>query len=351
VGVFDEPGWTAVGLAFTLLLGDISYRWVETYSRSYLNRLNFRRELSALVAGTAVVFLAGLMVVLNDGFAGRLQPRIEKVSGEQFNANMRRAACHTSHGIESPSCMYGGSKLGVILIGDSHADALVTALADALTPATGVMQWSYSACPTLPGAHRANRDLKNACGGFVDWVVKELETIPEDIPVVIVNRHAQYARGQNEDLAQANIPWVSFSRPYEKTDPAFLNEYAQHLTEFSCKLARARKVYLVRSIPEMGINVPDTARAMVFGITRDISVSLNAYHARNDFSWAGQDAARAQCGVQILDPLPYLCWDGVCHGSKDGRPLYSDDNHLSEFGNKLLVPMFRTGLGKSLTGV
>jgi hypothetical protein len=90
---------------------------------------------------------------------------------------------------------------------------------------------------------------------------------------------------------------------------------------------------------------------MVFGITRDISVSLNAYHARNDFSWAGQDAARAQCGVQILDPLPYLCWDGVCHGSKDGRPLYSDDNHLSEFGNKLLVPMFRTGLGKSLTGV
>jgi SGNH domain (fused to AT3 domains) len=44
--------------------------------------------------------------------------------------------------------------------------------------------------------------------------------------------------------------------------------------------------------------------------------------------------------VIILDPLPYLCSDGRCAGTKDGWPLYRDDNHLSEYGNKLLVPMF-----------
>jgi hypothetical protein len=105
-------------------------------------------------------------------------------------------------------------------------------------------------------------------------------------------------------------------------------------------LALSRNVYLVRPIPEMGLNVPNTARAMVFGLSKEVLITLEAYHARNDFIWAAQDAAHEQCGVQILDPLPYLCWDGACHGSKDGRPLYSDDNHLSEFGNKLLVPMF-----------
>jgi hypothetical protein len=52
--------------------------------------------------------------------------------------------------------------------------------------------------------------------------------------------------------------------------------------------------------------------------------------------------------VEILDPLPYLCWDGVCHGSKEGRPLYYDDNHLSEFGNKLLVPMFAKVFSKAI---
>jgi len=41
------------------------------------------------------------------------------------------------------------------------------------------------------------------------------------------------------------------------------------------------------------------------------------------------------------DPTSYLCRNGRCYGSVNGRPLYSDDDHLSEYGNKLLVPMFR----------
>ena len=66
-----------------------------------------------------------------------------------------------------------------------------------------------------------------------------------------------------------------------------------------------------------------------------------SYHARHKVVWAAQDAAVARCGVKILDPLPYLCHDGRCWGSKDGRPIYYDDDHLSEYGNKLLVPMFK----------
>jgi hypothetical protein len=91
----------------------------------------------------------------------------------------------------------------------------------------------------------------------------------------------------------------------------------------------------------MGVDVPRIqSRRMAFGLATDISISLKQYHERNDWVWAAQDAAHAQCGVEILDPLPYLCHDGRCYGSKDGRPLYHDDNHLSEFGNKLLLPMF-----------
>jgi hypothetical protein len=45
--------------------------------------------------------------------------------------------------------------------------------------------------------------------------------------------------------------------------------------------------------------------------------------------------------VKILNPLPYLCDDQKCDGTRDGMPLYVDDNHLSERGNRLLVPMFK----------
>ncbi|MNR57325.1 hypothetical protein D3C85_1780750 [compost metagenome] len=38
--------------------------------------------------------------------------------------------------------------------------------------------------------------------------------------------------------------------------------------------------------------------------------------------------------------MPYLCNEQNCYGSRDGWPLYVDDDHLSEFGNRLLIPMF-----------
>ena len=45
-------------------------------------------------------------------------------------------------------------------------------------------------------------------------------------------------------------------------------------------------------------------------------------------------------GAEILNPLPYLCDDEKCYGSINGKPIYYDDDHMSESGNKLLVPMF-----------
>jgi peptidoglycan/LPS O-acetylase OafA/YrhL len=338
---FEQPVWIAVGLALTCLLGDVSYRVVERNTGAYLSKMTLLRGFVVLLVCVTAVSAASALVIFNNGFVGRLQAKVEMVSREQFNTNSRRSKCHISDGIASPSCRYGGRKLGVVLMGDSHANAVVTALADAVEKPYGVMEWSFSACPIVLGANRANTNLKNTCGDFVNWALQKLKNIPRDVPVVIVNRYAQYAFGQNEHIDQKNIPWISFSHPYAKTEPAFLKEYAQHITDVSCNLAKSRTVYLVRPIPEMGINVPNTARAMAFGFNKELTLSLADYHARNDFIWAAQDAAHAQCGVQILDPLPYLCWDGVCHGSRDGRPLYSDDNHLSEFGNKLLVPMFK----------
>jgi hypothetical protein len=69
-------------------------------------------------------------------------------------------------------------------------------------------------------------------------------------------------------------------------------------------------------------------------------MTLATYRQRNAWVWAAQGAARDQCDIRILDPLPYLCHDGRCYGSTRGQPLYHDDNHLGETGNKLLVPMF-----------
>ena len=159
-----------------------------------------------------------------------------------------------------------------------------------------------------------------------------------------MNRTTHYAFGFNEYWEQdsnTNTPLVYFTQVYTQATPAFLSEFAARLIYSACQLAKTRSVYLVRPIPEMGIDVPKVmSRAMFLGQHKEISISLADYHKRHAFVWAAQDAAHDRCGVQILDPLPYLCWDGRCHGAKDGRSLYYDDDHLSEFGNKLLMPMF-----------
>ena len=152
---------------------------------------------------------------------------------------------------------------------------------------------------------------------------------------------AHAAFGGNEDPLPRDTPQVYFSTPQAEATPAFMAEFAARITDTACTLAQRRTTWLVRPIPEMGFNVPRTlSRRMMLGRNDDLSIPLSDYIRRNAWVWAAQDAARDRCGVKILDPLPYLCHEGRCDGSRNGRPLYTDDDHLSEFGNKLLAPMF-----------
>jgi hypothetical protein len=98
---------------------------------------------------------------------------------------------------------------------------------------------------------------------------------------------------------------------------------------------------MVRPIPEMKVPVPQfMARYKMMRSDQRVSIPLTEYYSRHQFVFALQDEAKKRCGVEILDPLPYLCDKERCYGDLNGRPLYFDDDHLSEFGNKILVPMF-----------
>ena len=336
----DDSKAIAAGLILTLILGDLSYRLVETPARVHLGRLRMGWGAMALLGTAVAVAAPGVGVRVKEGVPGRFSPEIERMQQGALDINPRRNECWVATGSVSPSCMHGGSRLGAIVMGDSHANSLVSAVtANAQDAGMGVMEWSYSGCPTLEKV--TSRWPERNCGGYNEWMMQQLKNVPRDIPLVMVNLHGLYAIGENGSPKLINGPWVYLSRPYLNSEPEFLKEYANAISQMACRLAKDHRVYLVRPIPEMGVEVPKAmSRAMLFGQHKEISVSLADYHQRNAFIWAAQDAARDQCGVKILDPLPYLCPDGRCLGVKNGRPLYYDENHLSEYGNKLLVPMF-----------
>ena len=336
----SSPGAIAACLVLTLVLGDLSYRWVETPTRVQLGRWGAGWGVAALASATGVVVAQGMAVRAQEGVTGRFAPEIELVSQEFLNKNPRLDECHISGRIDPPSCVYGGPHLRAVVLGDSHASSTISAVAAALPNAEdGVMEWAYSGCPILRGVKKL-RNPTWQCGGFVEWSIQQLKQVPTDIPLVIFNRHAWYTAGPLVKQKEKIIPDVYFSRPYLEFEPEFLQEYAKTLVQTVCLLARDRQVYLVRPIPEMKVDIPISARAMVWGVHSETSVSLEEYHQRNAIVWEAQDAASAQCGARILDPLPYLCLDGQCSGIRNGRSMYYDEDHLSEYGNKFLVPMF-----------
>jgi peptidoglycan/LPS O-acetylase OafA/YrhL len=335
------------GLLLTLALASFSYAFVENKLRHRLGRGRFRHSAAFLAAMVLVVVVPGALVWVKHGVAGRFPAQVELVAAEAGNYNPRRKSCHMDQGATSPSCTYGGTKWKVILAGDSHGDSVVAGISQA-DPAgqPGVVQWTYSSCPLIPGIKNTPADLATHkstfnCTKFSEWVAGRLDALPANIPVVIVGRYAAAALGRNEDHLKVDTPRVYFSSIYAQTTPQFLEEFSGNLVETACHFAKKRTVYLMRPIPEMGVNVPKSmSRRIHFGMHSEISIPMDAYHRRNDWVWAAQDKARDTCGIKILDPLPYLCHDGRCYGTKEGKPLYIDDNHLSGAGNALLVPMF-----------
>lgn len=57
-----------------------------------------------------------------------------------------------------------------------------------------------------------------------------------------------------------------------------------------------------------------------------------------------QQVAAGLPGASIWDPMPLLCPGAQCLPTRDGRPLFFDGDHLSGYGNRLLLPDFQAHL-------
>ncbi|MFM4863404.1 SGNH hydrolase domain-containing protein [Aeromonas media] len=203
------------------------------------------------------------------------------------------------------------------------------------------LELSYSGCPTVLGAKCIKSEFE--CSEFASAAIDMLNKKHLSEKIIYINRSSSAILGANIKTGPAGVPTIYFSEMSYKPNKLLNQQFTENFVKTICSINTPSRVYLVRPIPEMGIDVPKTmSRALMFGKpVPQISISLEEYHQRHAVVLAAQDEAASQCGVKIINPLPYLCHDGRCWGSKDGRPFYYDDNHLSEFGNKLLVPMFK----------
>lgn len=337
--------WVVGGLALSLVLGQLSYQLVENPLRRKLALASMWQQARLLILGVAVIGAAGVTVRLY-GFEGRAQDAVKIAAAEATNKDPRYEECFVAASAKgSPGCIYGKEQVGLIVMGDSHAASVITAAGLAAeNNQLGALFYGMNACATLDGVVIPVFAKQLECQQFNLWAQGEMEQY-KNVPLILISRTSDYLRGPNEPERAAEVERISihFGKEYtSRLDPDYIKEFQSVLTSTACRLAQDRPVYLMRPVPEFGTSVyRDVIRNIYRGKEKvDIRMPLADYHERNQLVWEAQNAAAERCSVKILDPLPYLCDGQYCYGSRNGRPLYYDDDHLSEYGNKYLVPMF-----------
>lgn len=340
-GLHQEWLWVVGGLALSLLLGQLSFKLVENPTRRVLIRSSFARQVVVFSVISVLVGLAAVSVRLLE-LEGRPPERYALATAESTNYELSsRSECAPGDDNTSPGCVYGHAEIGAILIGDSHTQSTVTALEQAGDSfGRGTLYLGSGGCRPIIGLKSS---VETSCFPYNEWLFKT--ELPKyagtGLPVIYVTRLSWLFKGYNEDPNEKPSDYIEqLAATFD--DPIANQRFKEAFIETSCEIASRNPLYVMRPIPEIGVHVPNTLASNIrFRNSRkDIKITLEEYHERHAFVSAMLDETIEKCGIKILDPLPYLCDAQYCYGSRNGRPLYFDDDHLSEYGNKYLVPMF-----------
>ena len=343
--------YVAISLLLCLYFAHLTYLYVETPSRKRLQNLSNLRELVTL-STIFVVFISCLVFIRTIEFQNRLPKSVELAAEAQFDRNPRIKECLGTKDMDKvPYCIYGEDDINALIVGDSHANAVVTGLFQATE--ASVLQMTLRGCPMILGAKRApwasihlSPICKNMTGQLLD-TAQEFD-LPADIPVLYTTSTSVYLYGKFSQGADINSykPEIYFGETVinNPSDPVFQQNFSNAYVDTMCTIRQKySNFYITRPIPEIGLDVPRIySRRLIFSKSnQELYIPLDQYMARNKLVWDAQDRAAEHCGVKILNPIPYLCDTEKCYGTKNGSILYFDDDHLSETGNKLLIPMFK----------
>lgn len=345
-----SPGWTMLGIGLSLVLGGLSWRFIEKPCRRRLAAFDTRKTLAVGMAAMLLVVSIGSGIRMIDGVKGRVPEQVQLADNEAFNYSRMRdgnVACgfNRQTGI-LPDCILGRNRGDapppLMLVGDSHAGAVMETAAEA-TEGLGISFYNFSCITLFDTELKVQATRHNNCPAFNRAVLEKIKAMPENGQVVVVNRYAVNLRGPNEgERKKWGIDYLNLTPEEQRMEQDEL--YAKRLGDTLCEMQKYRPVSAILPIPEMGVDVPKTLARILMreGQAADITLPLADYYARQAPVLKALRQAQTRCGITLLDPVPLLCPDGKnCRGSYQGRPLYYDDDHLSLYGSEWLLPLFR----------
>ncbi len=302
-----------VGTALAL----ISWKFIETPFRK---QQIFPRRSS--IFGFAAVSLAALLILgfvvdYGDGLPSRFSENaLRYASGRNDHAFRKETSLEQARAGDFVELGSGTAdqQISVLIWGDSHAMGVTPVIDDLCRQFSrrGIQVAQHGVPPLLRGASPspvASSSLGDAVLSFV---------IERNIRNVIITGHWKF---------------------YAKSD-----SFKSHLVStVDTLLASGVRVYLLKDVPDQGFDVPRVAALVSkYGGDVDQLGISSEKHATANSKLAQTFEKISQMGATVLDPAEYFLNSKGLYGAvRNNQALYTDGNHLTVAGARLLLSLFQ----------
>ncbi|MFW6745505.1 acyltransferase family protein [Acinetobacter pittii] len=329
-----------LSIILSIICGWLSFKFIETPTRKWLSKQKVYLNYISTLIYISLPMVIFIVFFVKDGIPNRLPQRINNIAQQSNNRNPLMQKCHIEEGTKVPECKYGNGPVKLIVIGDSHAAAMIRSVEKSLPLDSSVLDWTYSGCPTVEHIKKLNSP-NFKCGYVISKFINKLDHYP-NTPILIINRINVLFHGAPDGDNDLTKPIRYIDRPFQAYNQEYYNAMKTAYIDTLCKISKKNEVFVTRPVPEFTSNVPKTLahKAIIHSQTR-MKISKAQYMERSKLSYEAQNEAAEKCGVKILETAHFFCDNNYCYPDKDGMPLYFDDDHLSIYGADQLIPLFK----------
>ena len=343
----------------SFILGFVSWKFIESPFRYKKNPTKaISTNSTVLILSTAFFFIFSFSLVgyITDGYKSRVSNEILAIQNYKNDINPNRNKCHSSRKkylAPSEACVIG-NKTNVIgvLLGDSHADALVVSLEkELLKKGIGLKQMTYGGCPPITKAYRS--DARNdRCHEFFSEAYRIIEETDNLSNVVLHARWSRYYPGAKFTRGVTEIEYGGSSiigfyykgKRHKFSDTQIKrNIDAAYKDIINTQIQSGKNIILIYPVPYAIWDPPSRYATLKFrygNFVDDMKIDYNLFVERNKYTYEVLDSIHLSPNLKRIYPANYLCKesDNKCNVTKNNILFYKDHTHLSSDGVKLFVP-------------
>ncbi len=344
-----KPDWQIRGalVLVSFLLATLTYLLIE-------RPIRFGRHLKAKTFTLAAIMVVsgglGLATFLQDGFASRIANKEIEAQLADLKFDLPDSGgwfCgEKSH--DSPRCHSTGPDPTVVVIGDSHALTIYSALSERYKAKgqTIALYGASDGCPPLLNVVIQDQggDARN-CLKRGSQAIERIIADPAVKEVILTSRGPMYTSGYGFGEIESDQfgTWVLHVKGEERGVRSNEEVFAKGLEQtLDALLAAGKKLTYLHDVPELGFDIRScfSFRPLSWSRKNDApcAVSRKDFEDRTESYRQMVNRILAQRPeIRVIDLAEALCDEKWCLGAKNGVLFYMDDDHLSHRGAAYVV--------------